>query len=79
MFPSLVPECFARCLSPTLAALRGSAHMSMVGNGMHLVTLTAWLFYVACHSIRKDAIRSYVPPLLFHPEVDDVDDEGDEL
>ena len=54
---------FRAVMNPELEKLTRSSRSSVLGNGMHLVTLTAWNLYVASHCVRRDSLQLLAPPL----------------
>jgi hypothetical protein len=73
-------EAFKDCMPPTLLDLSVRERASGIGNGMHLLTLTAWQLYVSAHCIRKDSLQHFAPSLVLSPRrLSDFDEEDGEL
>ena len=52
---------FTKCMPEALQNLSMRDCASVMGNGMHLHTMCAWLLYVQAHCVRRETLQSWWP------------------
>ena len=78
MIPLGNNQAFVNVVNPSVFDRNSHELLSGLGNGIHLITLSAWSLYIASHCIRRQAIEFLAPPLQLAGE-DDVDDADEDV
>jgi hypothetical protein len=64
---------YQSCVGANTSSLSWSAQQDLLGNGMVLPALGAWLLYVSGNVVRRDVLQQLAPTLTFHRQGGDVE------
>ena len=68
-------ECLA-CVPERVKSLSFSKRQRLLGNGVHLMAIGAWMLYIKAHCLRVDVLSQMAPPM---PPPGEDEESGEEI